>query len=174
MSWRTQLGMAVAALVAPFVILFFAWAGRTEPQAESPCGRPGPPAVLDAWLAGLRWAALATGVICLVVVRWASVRRGDEPPDIRISGALVAGLAWFLLGDADVFFLWAMVAFFLALLSPLVFTALLGLVFQRAARGQRAKAWSAVVRLGWWCALVVVPAFVAVVEGAGSADICMS
>ena len=119
-----------------------------------PCGEAPDPA----WTSGVAPAAFVTGCICLAVALRTSPRL---PTQAAAAAWLATAAAWWIEGETSPVVLWAAITYFLLIpVAPVVLTILVAVVLR--------PSWSLVTGLAWLGAIVLVPAFVGVVEMSGS------
>jgi hypothetical protein len=158
-------------------LLVFGWVARQPPSEQVDCMSAGPAPVRDAWMVGLAPAAFVAGCGCMAVALWASagVRRGERPgtASFVLAAIVVAlGLHWCVAGERAPAAAWASVALFALVPSCCVVPGLSVLVWRFARKHRDRWAWRLLRTLSWWSALILVPAFVAIISGWGGDFYC--
>jgi len=127
-----------------------------------------------AWVTGLGPIAFATGCACVLLLLWGSSHGGRRLPRAPATGfgilAVMLGAQWWAAGEdsigvwfgvLSIFAVWPMIA-----VVPVLYGALRRAGPPRALRHLQSLCWCAIV--------VLIPFFVAEIDGWGSGGVCLS
>src|SRR4051794_27148951 len=168
--------LAAGALLNVLTIPPLIWLDRVAPHAET-CV-PAPTAERMTWTAGLGPVAFAAGCATVLVLLRASSLGGTRAPRTAdlAGGALAVALGaqWWAAGEDGIAVWLAFLSVFTVYPLAVVVPGFYGWLLWAAHKGRPVLAWQLLRALCWCTLVVLIPFFVAMVDGQGDGGLCMS